>query len=107
MDYLKKRSSLIGEVLYEHPSASKERADAMAFKMMRLQKDKEFSDRVSPELNDPNLTHSPDLTKTLKIVKVKHYHHTGKWEKKDYEDEEAWSCCMNADKNSLGCVMTT
>ena len=32
------RNSLIGEVLYEYPSASKERAEAIAFKMMRLQK---------------------------------------------------------------------
>ncbi len=79
----------------------------MAFKMMRLQKERELMDRVSPELNDPNLTHSPDLTRTLKTIKIKQYYHTGKWEKKPYEENEAWSCCMSSDKNSQGCVMHT
>ena len=101
------RDSLIGEVLYEHPSASKERVEALTFKMMRLKKERELIARVSPELNDPNLTHSPDLTKTLRTVKVKSHYHTGKWEKKPYEDDEAWSCCMNAEKGSQGCVMYT
>ena len=36
--YLRHRDSLIGEVLYDYPSASKERVDALTFKMMRLQK---------------------------------------------------------------------
>jgi len=81
--------------------------EALTFKMMRLQKEREHIDRVSPELNDPNLTHSPDLTKTLRTVKVKTHYHSGKWEKKPYEDDEAWSCCMNAEKGSQGCVMYT
>ena len=107
-DYFKNhRHSLIGDVMYDFPSASKERAEALAFKLMRMHNQKELIDRCSPEINDPNLTHSPDLTKTLKTIKIKHFYHTGKWEKKPYEDQEAWSCCMNSDKTSQGCVMYT
>jgi hypothetical protein len=73
---------------------------------MRFQKERELIDKTSPELNDPNLTHSPDLSRTLKKILTKSHHHTGKWEKKAYEDAEAWSCCMNADINSQGCVLT-
>jgi len=47
------------------------------------------------------------MGKTLKIIKTRFYKHTGKWEKKEYEEQEAWSCCMNAEKESHGCVMFT
>ncbi len=79
----------------------------MAFKCMRKQRERALYESQSPELNDPNLTHSPDLRQTLKPTKLKYFYHTGKWEKKEYEEEEAWSCCMNTDKLSEGCSAFT
>ena len=77
---------MLSDAHYDFPTASKERLEALAFKRMRFEKHQELVDRVSPELNDPNLTHSPDMAKTLKIIKSRFYKHTGKWEKKEYED---------------------
>lgn len=55
------------------------------------------------EAESKELTFKPDLTRTLASRRKRVYHHTGKWEKSKFEDEEAWSCWMNFDKDSEGC----
>lgn len=44
------------------------------------------------------------MTKTLRDTKERKYYHNGKWELNRIDNEECWSCCMNADKESEGCV---
>jgi hypothetical protein len=54
--------------------------------------------------NDPELTLKPDLSKTIKNTKVTKYFHNGKWEMNAIDKVECWSCCMNLQKDSEGCV---
>ena len=56
------------------------------------------------EQPDPELTLKPNMDKTLMNKKTKKYYHNGKWELCKVDEKESWSCCMNADKNSEGCV---
>jgi len=59
------------------------------------------------DLADKELTLRPDCKKTLKSVKVKVYHHNGKYEPNKFESGKmAWSCCMAKDKDAQGCVAT-
>ena len=84
-----------------NPNASKERLEALA---LRAQRD--FVERkiTGSPVRDPELTLRPDLTKTLRKNTDIKYYHSGKWEKQPYEETEAWSCCMNVEHKSEGCV---
>ena len=53
---------------------------------------------------DPELTLRPNVTKTLKVTATTKYHHNGKWALSAVEKAECWSCCMNGEKESEGCV---
>ena len=78
--------------LRDHPDADKIVKDTFYNKPKR----DDYEDKA-------NLTFKPDLSKTLASRRKRVYHHTGKWEKSKFEDQEAWSCCMNYDKDSEGC----
>ena len=48
-----------------------------------------------------NLNFTPDLHATLKIEKNYKFFHNGKWGVNGIsKDKEAWSCCMNEEKES-------
>lgn len=80
------------------PKATKERIDAHVYKRIyELQHN-------AQEPDDPELTLKPNLSKTLQATKHKKYYHNGKWEQNKFDGEESWSCCMNSDKESEGCV---
>jgi hypothetical protein len=53
---------------------------------------------------DPELTLRPNTSKTLRNTKSTKYYHNGKWQMNPVEKEECWSCCMNNEKGSEGCV---
>jgi hypothetical protein len=80
------------ETLRDHPDAEQ----IIKNTFYNKPKNDEYEDKA-------NLTFKPDLTKTLASRRRRVYHHTGLWEKSKFEDEEAWSCCMNYDKDSEGC----
>ena len=97
------------QVQYEMPRASKEKVEAMVFKRMYEKKHK------AEEPHDPELTLKPSLGQSLENTKQKKYHHTGTWGKWQWKkldptkppvlsEKEYWSCCMNKDKDSEGCV---
>lgn len=82
------------------PRASKQAVDALVFRRLQERKHVEEMEPV-----DPELTLRPDTTKTLKRTAERRYYHTGKWEKSRVDgQEECWSCCMNGEKESEGCV---
>jgi hypothetical protein len=90
---------LIKQVSYDMPRATKNKVEAVVFKTLQEKKHLEEMD-----IPDPELTLRPDTTKTLRVTKTRKYYHNGKWEMNPIEKCESWSCCMNADKNSEGCV---
>ena len=66
---------------------------------------------VAREPEDPELTLRPDMKKTLISKKSKKYYHNGLWQEmktvgKDGKEKSkwSWSCCMNSDQTSEGCV---
>ena len=69
------------------PNATLQKKDAVAFRTVYEEKHKkqEFED-------DYELTFKPDLKQTLRSRRKRVYHHTGKWEKSKFDDQEAWSC---------------
>lgn len=81
------------------PRASKQNIDALVFKTLQ---DKKHIEEM--EIPDPELTLKPNVTKTLRITATTKYHHNGKWAMSAVEKYECWSCCMNSDKDSDGCV---
>lgn len=91
------KKTIIEKVAYEMPRASKERVEATVFRKMYEKKN------IENEPYDPELTLKPNMKKTLINRKGVKYHHTGKFEMCKFEEEEVWSCCMNADPNSPGC----
>jgi hypothetical protein len=93
------RETLMKTVQYSMPRATKNKVEAIVFKTLQEKKHLEEMD-----IPDPELTLRPDTTKTLRVTKTKKYYHNGKWEFNPIEKEESWSCCMNAEKNSEGCV---
>jgi len=93
------RERLVKRVSYDMPRAAKERVEAIVFKTLQEKKHIEEMEPI-----DPELTLRPDTTKTLRQTKGTKYYHNGKWEMNQIEKEESWSCCMNADKTSEGCV---
>lgn len=97
-DMLKTIEQMRRSLSYQLPAATKHKIDALAFKKMHQDQ------QAAREAEDPELTLRPDLTKTLKYKKTKVYYHNGKYEKHMAEEKECWSCCMNAEKESEGCV---
>lgn len=69
------------------PNATEQKKHAVAFRTLYEEKHKkqEFED-------DYELTFKPDLKQTLRSRRKRVYHHTGKWEKSKFDDQEAWSC---------------
>lgn len=92
------REQLMKETQYQMPRATKERIEAVVFKKMYE------AQHIAKEPEDPQLTLKPDMSKTLRNAKQKKYYHNGKWEMSKSEKKESWSCCMNSDKDSEGCV---
>ena len=69
------------------PNVTEEKKQAITMKTIYEEKHKkvEYDD-------DHELTFKPNLTKTLVSRRRRVYHHTGKWEKSRFEDQESWSC---------------
>jgi hypothetical protein len=101
-DYQKVRADIITQVIFDFPKASKEHIEAIAFR--RMNEAKVFESKKTTVNSDPECTLKPDLSKTIKHHKVRKYYHNGKWEINKNEGIECWSCCVNADKDSEGCV---
>ncbi len=99
------RDNYLNDVHRYNPNASKERIEALTLKLARKDKEQERRKKNgSSDTFDPELTLRPDLSKTLKKNTNFKYYHSGKWEKQPYEETEAWSCCMNVNAGSEGCV---
>eukprot|EP00347_Sterkiella_histriomuscorum_P001226 403372845 len=92
------KDAFMKQTLHELPRATKERVEAIVFKKMYE------AQHIAKEPEDPQLTLKPDMTRTLKNTKQKQYYHNGKWELNRFDNQECWSCCMNADKDNEGCV---
>ena len=89
------------EVMHELPRASEQVINATVLRRMYE------ADLRANDLSDPELTLKPDCKKTLKSVKVKKWHHNGKYEPNKFDGGKmAWSCCMAKDKDAQGCVCT-
>ena len=88
--------------MFEFPKASKERAEALAFKKLHWLKETEVRKEFYSGQTDPELTLKPNLTQTLKDTRIKRYHHNGRWEINPATKEEGWSCCMNNERESEG-----
>ena len=90
------------------PRASKEKVEAFVYKKMYETK------HMQEEPEDPQLTLKPDMSRTLRNTRHKKYHHTGKYGKCEWikpenkpavqSEKQYWSCCMNGDPDSEGCV---
>jgi hypothetical protein len=126
------RAKLVKEVKYDLPKASKQKVDAIVFK---LQQERKHIQEIVPD--DPELTLRPDTSKTLRVTAQRKYYHTGKWQKSAFSTDEpeeekrppptgekkdsggklgesaaagknekgfSWSCCMSGDRDSEGCV---
>lgn len=95
------RERLTKEVAHELPRASQQVIDATVLRRMYE------ADLRANDLSDPELTLKPDCKKTLKSVKVKVWHHNGKYEKNKFESNKmAWSCCMAKAEDTQGCCCT-
>lgn len=92
------KDAFMKQTLHELPRATKERVEAIVFKKMYE------AQHIAKEPEDPQLTLKPDMTRTLKNTKQRAYYHNGKWELNRLDNKESWSCCMNSDKDSEGCV---
>jgi len=68
------------------PKATEEKKQAIVMKTMYQEKHKKQDFGDSHELS-----FKPQF-KTFVSNKKRVYHHTGKWEKSKFEDQEAWSC---------------
>lgn len=99
VEVAEEREQLMKTVQYSMPLATKNKIEAIVFKT--LQEKAHYEEKDIP---DPELTLRPDTTKTLRVTKTTRYYHNGKWEMNPIEKEDTWSCCMNSDKNSEGCV---
>ena len=97
-DQAQMRGTFQQQVKHELPRASKERIDAVVFARMYAEMN------LAKEPEDPELTLKPDMSKTLRSHKEKHYYHNGTWGKTPFSKKESWSCCMDKDKDSQGCV---
>ena len=85
-------------VQYDMPRASKEKVGATVYRKLYE------AQHIKEEPEDPELTLRPNMQKTLRVTKHKKYYHNGKWELNQIEKKECWSCCMNKQKDSDGCV---
>eukprot|EP00828_Plagiopyla_frontata_P038252 TRINITY_DN5017_c0_g1_i2.p1 TRINITY_DN5017_c0_g1~~TRINITY_DN5017_c0_g1_i2.p1 ORF type:complete len:195 (-),score=31.37 TRINITY_DN5017_c0_g1_i2:84-668(-) len=122
------REQIRKDYQFQNPSASDQKIDAVVFRIAYERKNlKQVDDDIEFGTKKPFY---PNLSKTLKPKVTKKYYHSGVWqifyakpnklsplsisqrgikdlsnsqeEKKNYE---AWSCCMNQDRNSEGCCL--
>lgn len=77
----------IRQELEDKLTATANKKDALTMKTLYEEKHKK---QVYED--DYELTFKPDLSKTLMSRRKRVYHHTGKWEKSRFEDQESWSC---------------
>ena len=89
------------EVQNEFPAGTDQAINAMVAKRIYN------LERAATVPADPELTLRPDMKKTIRRETVTHRVHTGKWELDRFSKKGkfAWSCCMNRDENSEGCVV--
>jgi len=90
---------LTEKVQHDMPRSSKEKVDAVVFKLLY---EHEHGQGVPI---DPELTLKPDLKKTLVTYKQRKCHHNGVFGPNKFSKKDCWSCCMNTDKDSEGCVV--
>jgi len=100
------REEIKKKYIFENPAATKERVNAGVFRMVYEHQVK--SAKPQSEELILNLTFKPNLTGTLRPkIKVKAYH-SGKWGEyvspQEQEPIYCWSCCMDENHDSDGCV---
>lgn len=88
------------ELKVEFPSASEERLQAMA---QRLLNEKLLADEKMARFPVQHESFRPNLSLTTQDRRYKMYNHPGTYSFSDNEKRHSWSCCMNFDKDSKGC----
>ena len=97
------REELRKQYVYQHPKASTEKINANVFRLVQTTKLKQKQAEVySSEVPSK---FKPDMTKTLTGKRVRDYYHNGVWKEFPDSGKFSWSCCMNEDEVSQGCVL--
>ena len=95
------RAKLTAEARNEFPSGTDEAINAIVTRKIY---EEELAAHVPA---DPELTLKPNMKKTLRKETVTMRHHNGKFEVDRFsaKGKKAWSCCMNKQEDSEGCVV--
>ncbi|KAL4468592.1 hypothetical protein ABPG74_005095 [Tetrahymena malaccensis] len=99
------RDEIRKEFLRSNPKSTKEKTDAAVYRLTY-----EAKLRINQIQQDPKVTFKPQLYKPDEDKRIKATH-SGVYQKFGFEkdangqqkDHYAWSCCMNAEKDSQGC----
>lgn len=86
------KSTMKSQLDSQMPKATEERKQALVMKTM-YESQLNYNKAQNKDIQEQReLTFKPNLSKTLMSRRKRVYHHTGKWEKSKFEDQESWSC---------------
>jgi hypothetical protein len=86
------KSTLKSQFDSQMPKATEEKKQALVMKTL-YEEELNYNKTQNKDIQEQReLTFKPNLSKTLMSRRRRVYHHTGKWEKSKFEDQESWSC---------------
>lgn len=97
------REKIRAEYVYEFPKSSEEKTAAEVFKRICQYKLKAKQGEAA-NLMTGEETFKPQLSKKSQRRYQKMRMHNGLWGTSEFTKKEAWSCCLNEEFKSLGCV---
>eukprot|EP00929_Paragymnodinium_shiwhaense_P058543 TRINITY_DN29316_c0_g2_i1.p1 TRINITY_DN29316_c0_g2~~TRINITY_DN29316_c0_g2_i1.p1 ORF type:complete len:369 (+),score=89.53 TRINITY_DN29316_c0_g2_i1:82-1188(+) len=100
IDFQELKEAFKQELRVEFPTASEERLQAMA---QRLLNEKLLSDEKMSRFPVQHESFKPNLSVTTQDRRYKEYHHPGVWQWSEAEKRHCWSCCLNYGESSRGC----
>jgi hypothetical protein len=100
VDFQELKEQFKRELKVEFPSASEERLQAMA---QRLLNEKLLADEKLARFPIQHESFRPNLALTTQDRRYKEYSHPGNWTWNEAEQRHAWSCCLNFAYDSRGC----
>lgn len=86
------KGTMKSQIDSQMPKATEERKQALVMRTM-YENQLNYNKAQNKDIQEQReLTFKPNLSKTLISRRKRVYHHTGKWEKSKFEDQESWSC---------------
>lgn len=97
------KAEIMKEVAHENPDISKEKATAVVHKKVEQLKVRNGQEEVYGVKFE---TFKPDLSATIKKNTEKKCKHDGVFHFNQALEKHVWSCCINEDEKSPGCIVT-